>query len=146
VALLLLSAMSRRAGKKVRDIFIGTINNGGLSLLNELVVDYSGEQIVAVLKLIADESNHPVGVYCTAGKDRTGLIAMLTLSVLGASDEEILEDYVHSDSAYADINDKKAMVASLKQVKNSDDCFLTFNIGLCVCVCVRYCEVLGSCV
>ena len=50
------------------------------------------------------------------GKDRTGLVTMLALSVLGASDEEIVADYVLSDSAYKDINDKKAMVASLKQV------------------------------
>ena len=50
------------------------------------------------------------------GKDRTGLITMLVLSVLGASDEQIVADYVLSDSAYKDINDKKAMVASLKQV------------------------------
>ena len=41
---------------------------------------------------------------------------MLTLSVLGATDEEIVTDYVLSDSAYKDINDKKAMVAALKQV------------------------------
>lgn len=34
------------------------------------------------------------------GKDRTGLIAMLVLHVLGASDEEILDDYVLSDSVY----------------------------------------------
>lgn len=51
------------------------------------------------------------------GKDRTGLITMLVLSVLGATDEQIVADYVLSDSAYKDINDKKAMVASLKQVK-----------------------------
>ena len=51
------------------------------------------------------------------GKDRTGLVTMLALSVLGASDEDIVADYVLSDSAYKDINDKKAMVASLKQVR-----------------------------
>jgi protein tyrosine/serine phosphatase len=51
------------------------------------------------------------------GKDRTGIISMLVLSVLGCSDEEIIADYVLSDSAYKDINDKKAMVASLQQVE-----------------------------
>ena len=29
------------------------------------------------------------GMYCTAGKDRTGIITMLTLHVLGATDEEV---------------------------------------------------------
>jgi hypothetical protein len=43
---------------------------------------------------------------------------MLTLSVLGATDDEIVADYVLSDAAYKDINDKKAMVLSLKQVSS----------------------------
>lgn len=32
-----------------------------------------------------------------AGKDRTGLLAMLLLTVAGASDEQIIEDYFRSD-------------------------------------------------
>lgn len=35
--------------------------------------------------------------YCKAGKDRTGLLAMLLLTVAGATDEQILVDYVKSD-------------------------------------------------
>eukprot|EP01036_Dinobryon_divergens_P030570 gene30570-39835_t len=109
LGLYLLSIFSRRAEKKVRNIFISKINGGGLSLLNELVVDTSGKEIIEVLKLMADSNNYPIGIYCTAGKDRTGLVTMLALSVLGASDEDIVADYVLSDSAYKDINDKKAM-------------------------------------
>ena len=41
---------------------------------------------------------------------------MLLLSVLGLNDDEIVADYVLSDNAYKEIGDKKAMVASLKQV------------------------------
>lgn len=40
------------------------------------------------------------------------------LSILGASDEEIVADYVLSDDSYKVLNNKKAMVASLKQVLN----------------------------
>lgn len=124
IGLFLFSKLSRRANKKVRSIFLKTINEGGLSLLNELVVDMSGKQIAEVLKLLADPSNYPAAMYCTAGKDRTGLIAMLILSVLGASDDEIVADYILSDSAYKDINNKQAMVASLKQVDVDPDTFL----------------------
>ena len=35
-------------------------------------------------------------IFCTAGKDRTGLLSALTLAAVGASDEEILNDYVDS--------------------------------------------------
>jgi hypothetical protein len=117
VGLFILSMLSRRAEKKVRGIFLDKINVGGLSFLNELVVDASGPEIIEVLKLAAEPSNHPLAIYCTAGKDRTGLITMLILSIVGSSDDEILADYVLSDSAYKDIADNKAMVASLKQVR-----------------------------
>ena len=124
LAWLFLSNFSRRAEKKVRAIFIDRINGGGLSLLNELVVDYSGREIIAVLKLMAEKSNYPIALYCTAGKDRTGLITMLTLSVLGATDDEILADYVLSDSAYKQIGDKKAMVVGLDQTGVDPEIFL----------------------
>mmetsp|Transcript_28457 Transcript_28457/g.47825 ORF Transcript_28457/g.47825 Transcript_28457/m.47825 type:complete len:338 (-) Transcript_28457:126-1139(-) len=117
LGLFALSGLSRRANKKVRGIFLDIINAGGLALLNELVVDQSGADIAEALKLVAQPENHPVALYCTAGKDRTGLMAMLVLSVLGVSDEAILADYTLSDSAYKDIGDNKAMVASLQQVR-----------------------------
>lgn len=122
--LLLLSSISKRAGKKVRGIFIACINEGGLKLLNEILIDNAGKEIVQVLKLLVEVSNAPAAVYCTAGKDRTGLISMLVLSILGATDEEIIADYTLSDSAYKDINDKKAMVASLQQTDVDPDLFL----------------------
>ncbi len=124
IMLLGLSALSRRANSKVRSIFLDKINDGGLGLLNELVIDYSAKEIIAVMKVIAEAENHPLGVYCTAGKDRTGIIAMLTLHVLGATDEEIVADYVLSDAAYKDLNDKKAMVAGLKQRDVDPEIFL----------------------
>jgi Tyrosine phosphatase family len=43
------------------------------------------------------EQKRPLMFYCKAGKDRTGLLAMLLLSVAGASDDQIIEDYFHSD-------------------------------------------------
>lgn len=49
---------------------------------------------------------------------------MLILSVLGVTDDEILADYVLSDAAYRDINDKKAMVASLSQADVDPETFL----------------------
>ena len=36
----------------------------------------------------------PVYFHCSGGKDRAGIMALLVLKILGASDEEILEDYL----------------------------------------------------
>eukprot|EP00291_Cryptomonas_curvata_P022810 CAMPEP_0172167658 /NCGR_PEP_ID=MMETSP1050-20130122/9702_1 /TAXON_ID=233186 /ORGANISM="Cryptomonas curvata, Strain CCAP979/52" /LENGTH=230 /DNA_ID=CAMNT_0012838489 /DNA_START=182 /DNA_END=870 /DNA_ORIENTATION=- len=83
---------------KLRKLFIDFINDAGLPLLNELILDYGGPSIKAVLDVLADRGSHPVAFYCTAGKDRTGLVAMLVLSALGVPDEAILNDYVLSDS------------------------------------------------
>eukprot|EP00277_Geminigera_cryophila_P017296 CAMPEP_0179441318 /NCGR_PEP_ID=MMETSP0799-20121207/24890_1 /TAXON_ID=46947 /ORGANISM="Geminigera cryophila, Strain CCMP2564" /LENGTH=369 /DNA_ID=CAMNT_0021225493 /DNA_START=3 /DNA_END=1112 /DNA_ORIENTATION=- len=109
---------------RAKQYFIDYINRAGLPLLNELILDYGGPSIKACLDVLADRSNHPVAFYCTAGKDRTGLIAMLVLSVLGVDDEAIVSDYVLSDSVYSDMKDKSAMVGALQQENLDPDTFL----------------------
>ena len=48
------------------------------------------------LQLCADPLRQPLVFHCTAGRDRTGLLAMLILHVCGATEAEILDDYVLS--------------------------------------------------
>jgi protein-tyrosine phosphatase len=52
-----------------------------------------GERIVAALEIIAETENHPLVFNCAIGKDRTGILAAILLSVLGVEDEDIIEDY-----------------------------------------------------
>ena len=120
----LLSIISRRANKAFRSTFFERLNGGGLSLLYEIILDSAGPEIAAVMKVLSNANNLPSLVYCTAGKDRTGLVSMLVLSVLGASDTEILTDYHHSDSAYADIGSEEAMVMALEQTEVKAEVFL----------------------
>ena len=49
-----------------------------------------------LFSLLADPVNLPVLYYCSAGKDRTGLMSALILHALGASRETIIEDYLYS--------------------------------------------------
>lgn len=51
--------------------------------------------------VIADAAAAPVLVHCVAGKDRTGVVCALTLSLLGVSDEQIAADYALSAEASA---------------------------------------------
>src|SRR3954469_8057156 len=46
-----------------------------------------------VIHHAADPANHPMVFHCTAGKDRTGLMAMVLLGALGVSDDDIVTDY-----------------------------------------------------
>ena len=57
-------------------------------LLEESALNF-GEVIIHA----ADRANHPMVFHCTAGKDRTGLMAMLLLGALGVSDDDIVLDY-----------------------------------------------------
>jgi protein-tyrosine phosphatase len=55
-----------------------------------------GPAIKAALEVIAG-AEHAVVFHCTAGKDRTGVVAALLLSALGVADEAIVDDYRRSD-------------------------------------------------
>jgi protein-tyrosine phosphatase len=55
--------------------------------------------LLGALQVIADPSLAPVVVHCMAGKDRTGTVGALTLSLLGVSDEDIASDYALTTSA-----------------------------------------------
>ena len=119
-----LSSTSKRMDQKVKSIFLKVINSGGLALLNELAIEKSPEALISCLKIITIEAEHKaVGVFCTAGKDRTGLICALTLSILGATDDEIIADYILSDSVYGQLK-SSAKVASLSQHDLDPDIFL----------------------
>lgn len=56
-------------------------------------IDVNAPSIIEALRLIADPRNRPVFVHCTAGKDRTGIVIAMLLSILGAEDEVIVADY-----------------------------------------------------
>ena len=55
-----------------------------------------GKRLVDALEIIADEDNHPLVFHCTAGKDRTGVLAAMVLAALGVVDDDVVEDYVLS--------------------------------------------------
>lgn len=54
-------------------------------------------QMAGALRAIA-EAPQAVLFHCTAGKDRTGVVAMLLLELAGVPDEEILADYSVSET------------------------------------------------
>jgi len=57
------------------------------------------ETVVSAVRHVLDPASHPVLFHCAAGKDRTGVVAALVLSVLGVEDEQIVEDYLLSAQA-----------------------------------------------
>lgn len=53
------------------------------------------------LRLIADPDVAPLVFHCIAGKDRTGILAGLTLSLLGVADDDVADDYALSEESEA---------------------------------------------
>jgi protein-tyrosine phosphatase len=75
--------------------------NGEILPLDELylmMLNRFGHRFVAVLELIAAGDTQPVVFHCAAGKDRTGLVAMLILGLLGVDADVIAADYGLTDS------------------------------------------------
>ncbi|HXQ19522.1 MAG TPA: tyrosine-protein phosphatase [Acidimicrobiales bacterium] len=72
---------------------------GKLGERYEELARFGAPQIATALSIMADPASHPLVLHCTAGKDRTGVLAAVTLSLLGVADETIIEDYTLSSAA-----------------------------------------------
>jgi len=60
------------------------------------MLDERQEQIRETLQVLVAPGGLPALVHCTAGKDRTGLIAALVLGLAGVPEDTIVEDYALS--------------------------------------------------
>ena len=60
-----------------------------------LMLGFAKEPIADVVRLLA-EADSPAVFHCAAGKDRTGVISAVLLSLLGVPDETIVADYAFS--------------------------------------------------
>lgn len=60
-------------------------------------LDERTETLAAVIEHLATRDNLPAVFHCTAGKDRTGMVAALVLSLVGVSDDVIVHDYTLTD-------------------------------------------------
>jgi protein-tyrosine phosphatase len=59
----------------------------------------AGPQIVAAMEVLAGPDALPAVFHCTAGKDRTGVLSALLLSVLGVDEPTVVADYALSGEA-----------------------------------------------
>ncbi|BEL11704.1 hypothetical protein Q0Z83_098950 [Actinoplanes sichuanensis] len=80
------------------------------------------EGIADSLRVIANAEAAPVVVHCMAGKDRTGTVCALTLSLLGVSDEDIAADYALTTEAMRPLTEY-LMRAAPEAVKGNEHMF-----------------------
>ena len=67
-----------------------------------LAIEGNTAVICQTLQQLADPHNLPILIHCAAGKDRTGIIIALLLSLLGVPEPTIMADYSLSNAYYDD--------------------------------------------
>jgi protein tyrosine/serine phosphatase len=89
-------------GGALHNLRINVLNQKGLVGLNEAILEIGKQEMLQALQAITifleSSPDDTVIVHCVQGKDRTGLLAMLCQSILGLSDEAIIEEYHLSES------------------------------------------------
>ena len=65
-----------------------------------------GTRLVGALELIAEPDNHPLVFHCTAGKDRTGVLAAMVLAAMSVVDDDVVDDYTLSSAFMPVIRDR----------------------------------------
>ncbi|KAJ7490253.1 protein-tyrosine phosphatase-like protein [Mycena galericulata] len=65
----------------------------GKTELYSQILDHGGRAFGAILRHVRDRPNEGLLFHCTAGKDRTGVIAAILLKLAGVANETIAHDY-----------------------------------------------------
>ncbi|MBR3131659.1 tyrosine-protein phosphatase [Candidatus Saccharibacteria bacterium] len=85
--------------------FLSLYNNGNVLPLS-MDAQFKGDSFIESLaKALTSMSNNPGPylIHCVEGKDRTGYVVMIIEALLGASYEEIIDDYMITYDNYYDI-------------------------------------------
>jgi protein tyrosine/serine phosphatase len=66
-------------------------------------LQFAGDNVVEALRTIAEDDVLPIVFHCSAGKDRTGVLAALLLGCLGVDAETVVSDYAAKQHARDEI-------------------------------------------
>lgn len=72
-----------------------------LDVYTRVMLDENPQVFTAIFERLADPDNLPMVIHCAAGKDRTGIVSAVLLSLLGVPEETIIADYTLSNREYA---------------------------------------------
>lgn len=66
------------------------------------------------LEVLSDPASYPVLLHCTQGKDRTGLLCILTLFLLSAPIDAVRHDYTSSWAGLAPV--RRQMLVEIEEI------------------------------
>jgi protein-tyrosine phosphatase len=78
-----------------------------------------GAALAAAVRALCEPGALPALVFCSAGKDRTGLVTALTLGALGVPPAEIVADYALTeramDGGFREVIEQRAIAAGISE-------------------------------
>ncbi|KAF7558514.1 hypothetical protein G7046_g5628 [Stylonectria norvegica] len=77
------------------------------------ILEAGPKPFATILSHLASPDASPVLIHCTAGKDRTGVIIAIVLSLCGVDDQTIAQEYSLTEVGLADM--KKLIIDNLSQ-------------------------------
>ncbi len=87
-----------------------------INFYNDLISSYGLGKYKIFLDVLKENTEGSVAFHCTAGKDRTGVGAILLLTLLGVSREDILNDYLKTNESVCDDIQKTVALAKERGV------------------------------
>lgn len=104
----------------MRDIPAELINGQGEQVLEQyrhfVTSEKSKTAFKAMIEVLLDKDNSPHIQHCRGGKDRTGYGALLVLSMLGVSEDDIIADYMLTQANRMERNEVK--MAAYRKITN----------------------------
>ena len=85
------------------------VEGAGEHAMDHYYIDYvnhAPDSVAKALRAIADPNSGAVLVHCAAGKDRTGVIVGLALSLVGVTRDAVAADYARSSERIGAIRDR----------------------------------------
>jgi protein-tyrosine phosphatase len=91
------------------------------------LIESSGENLTAAVRRLAAPDALPALVFCSAGKDRTGLVIARVLGALGVPDDAIVADYTRSEDSMS--GEFRAVVQARARAAGVDEQELATRVG-----------------
>ncbi len=86
-----------KESKRIKKEF-GSVDNYMIEMYKRILFNQDSKSYLKqVLKVIIENDEGAILWHCAGGKDRAGIVAMLVESLLGVSEDDILEDYCASN-------------------------------------------------
>lgn len=91
----------------------------GVNKMYREFATYCQGEILAAMMVFANPENYPIEVHCTQGKDRTGIVSALIMTIAGVPQDIIVNDYTKTQKGLAPVYD--AMLEEVRKSGLSED-------------------------